>query len=288
MLLRNKYVYLGLGFLALVLGIIAAQWNTPEWAGARIAHKNVEARGGLRAWREIRSMSLAGKLDAGKVKTEAVKANLHPREDRAYAREAALKTLRGEASDSWKTVQLPYNLELQRSRKSRLEIEFNGEKAIQVYDGKQGWKLRPFLGRKEVEPYTVEEIKEASGVQDLDGYLIDYSAKGTKVELEGREPVEGHDAYKLKLTLKNGKELYVWVDAKSYLEVKLDETRMDNGKARTLATYFRDYKPVDGLVIPHLIETKVEEGDKGSEKIVIEKVALNPKQEDSLFAKPNT
>lgn len=286
MLLRKKLVFLGIGLIGLSLGIVATKWNTPEWAGARIVYKNAEARGGLQAWRKIHSMSLVGKLDAGKVRTEATKVNVDPREARAYAREAAMKILKGEASDSWKTVQLPYNLDLQRPRKSRLEIEFNGEKAVQVYDGEQGWKLRPFLGRKEVEPYTADETKLASALQDLDGYLIDYSVKGTKVELEGNEAVEEHDAFKLKLTLKDGQTRHVWVDAKTHLELKLDETRMVNGKARTLATYFRDYKPVDGLMIPHLIETKAEEGGKGSEKIFIEKVVLNPKLEDARFAKP--
>jgi hypothetical protein len=287
MLLIRKYVYSGLGLLALLIVLIATQWNTPEWAGARIASKNVEARGGLSAWRQIHSMSLLGKLDAGKVRTEAVKVNLDPREAKAYAREAALKVLKGETADSWKTVQLPYSLELQRPRKSRLEIEFNGEKALQVYDGEHGWKLRPFLGRKEVEPYTAEENTSASSVQALDGYLIDYSAKKTKVELEGNEAVEGHDAFKLKLTLKDGQVRYIWVDAQSYLELKLTETPMVNGKAHTLTTYFRDYQTIDGLRIPHFIETQTEQDTKSSEKILIEKVVLNPEFNDYRFTKPD-
>lgn len=285
MLQRNKLVYLCLGFLALMLEIIVMQYNKPEWAGDRIAGKNAEARGGLQAWRQVGSMSLTGKMDAGKVKAKAPKVNVDPREARAYAREVALKTIKGEESNVWKTVQLPYQLDLQRPRKSHLEIEFNGDKAVQVYNGEHGWKLRPFLGRKEVEPYTVEEAKAASGAQELDGYLIDYKAKGTKIELEGNEAVEGHDAYKLKLTLKNGQQRRVWVDAKTYLEVKLDETRKVSGKIHTLSTYFRDYKPVDGLMIPRLIESR-KEGAKDVEKIIIDKVTLNPKLEDSLFAKP--
>ena len=35
-----------------------------------------------------------------------------------------------------------------------------------------------------------------------DGYLVDYAAKGSKVDLDGMEKVEGHDAYKLKVTTK--------------------------------------------------------------------------------------
>jgi len=49
-------------------------------------------------------------------------------------------------------------MELQRPAQDRsLEIEFNNQKAIQVFDGTNGWKLRPFLNRHEVETYTPDE-----------------------------------------------------------------------------------------------------------------------------------
>jgi hypothetical protein len=284
---RKISLYLGLGLVALLIGYFGMAFNNAEWEGARIANKNAEARGGLNAWREVRSMTMIGKLDAGKVRAEPVKVNVDPRESRAYAREAALKILKGENSDVWKTVQLPYNLDLKRPRKSRLEIEFNGDKAVQVYDGEHGWKLRPFLGRKEVEAYTADEAKTAMGFQGFDGYLIDHSAKDTKVELVCQEVVEGEEAEKLKLTLKDGQVRYLWVDAKTHLEVKMEESLMVNGKAHIRYTFFRDYKSVNGLMIPHLIETSTNDGSKDSEKILIEKVVLNPKFEDSHFAKPN-
>jgi len=63
-------------------------------------------------------------------------------------------------------------------------------------------KLRPFLNRREVEAYTADEMKVASMQADLDGPLVDYAAKGTKVELAGMEKVEDRDTYKLTLTMK--------------------------------------------------------------------------------------
>ena len=79
-------------------------------------------------------------------------------------------------------AELPFVMELGRGRKQRLEIQFNGQTAVQVYDGAQGWKLRPFLNRHDVEKFTPEELKAAAQQSDLDGYLIDYAAKGSKVE----------------------------------------------------------------------------------------------------------
>lgn len=44
----------------------------------------------------------------------------------------------------------------------RMELQFNGQTAILVFDGANGWKLRPFLNRREVEPYSREEMKASS------------------------------------------------------------------------------------------------------------------------------
>jgi hypothetical protein len=36
-------------------------------------------------------------------------------------------------------------MKLKRPGKMRIELQFNGKTALQVYDGSNGWKLRPFL-----------------------------------------------------------------------------------------------------------------------------------------------
>lgn len=185
-----------------------------------------------------------------------------------------------------KQVELPFVLDMKRPGKSRVEIEFAGKKAIQVYDGTHGWKLRPFLNRVDAEPFTAEEAKSTEGKWDLDGPLLDYAAQGTKVEFDAMDPVEGHDAYKLKLTLKNGEVQHIWIDAQTFLDVKVEGSprRMD-GRMRTVWVVQRDFRSVQGLMIPFVLETSVD-GFPNKHKMVIEKVALNPALDDTLFAKP--
>ncbi len=218
----------------------------------QIIQKNITARGGLKAWRDIQTMTMSGKLDAGS------KSNAH----------------------------LPFVMKLKRPRMLRLELQFQGKTAIQVYDGENGWKVRPFLGRLEVEPYSAAELKIAADQQELDGPLIDHEAKGIRVELVGEEPVEGHDAYKLKLIMKNGDVRNLWVDAQSFLEVKIEGSpRRLDGKFHKVEIYFRDYRSTGGVTIPYLLETVVEKV-KTSRKIIIETVLLNPKLENYAFTKP--
>jgi hypothetical protein len=254
---------------------------------AQIVDKHVAARGGLQPWRAVQTMSLTGKMDAGAGDSPA-RALRIARGGKAPTGNAAISaTVTGsDKGEADKQVQLPFVLQIKRPNKSRLEIEFAGKTAIQVYDGTQGWKLRPFLNRDSVEPFTAQEAKAEAEKGDMVDALIDYAAKGTQVELEKAEPVDGHDAYKLKLTMKGGEIRHVWIDAQSFLDVKVQGVprRMD-GRMRDVWIYQRDFRPVQGLMMPFLVETAVE-GYPGAHKMLIEKVAVNPKLDDALFTKP--
>jgi hypothetical protein len=254
----------------------------------QIVERNTTARGGLQAWQRVGSMSLSGKLDAGKTRTDGGQVAVASKQARAKAKAELRKALQEgkPVLEAQQVIQLPFQMDLKRPTMTRLEIPFQGETAVQVYDGANGWKLRPYLGRHEVESYSEEELKSAASQQELDGPLFNYAAKGTSVALEGGELVDGRGAYKLKLTLKNGDLRHLWVDAQTFLDVKIaSEPRRLDGKMRTVATYFRDYKPVDGLQIAHRLETTVE-GLPGTQRILIEKVALNPALEPTRFSKP--
>jgi hypothetical protein len=246
----------------------------PQLSAAQIVEKNVEARGGISGWRALQTLEMKGKLQAGGNKRPTI-----PVPGTRIGPEINSKR-------PVEQVELPFVMELQRGRKQRLEIQFNGQTALQVYDGSQGWKLRPFLNRHEVENYTADELKQASAQSDIDGLLIDYAGKGTKVELEGVEKVEGRSAYNLKVTDKNGNMRHDWVDAQTFLEIKVEGApRRLDGKYHPVSTYLRDYRAVNGLVMPYLMETVVE-GVKDTEKIQIEEIVSNPKLDESRFAMP--
>ncbi|MBV8476572.1 MAG: outer membrane lipoprotein-sorting protein [Acidobacteria bacterium] len=266
------------GLMTAILPLSVAAMDTktvpPKLSAAEIVEKNVVARGGLSAWRAVHSLEMKGKLEAGGNQRSTYPV---PGESDAF------KVVPRRPKDQ---VQLPFVMDLGRGRKMRLEIEFKGQTAVQVYDGANGWKLRPFLNRHEIEKFTPEELKIASTQSELDGELIDYAAKGSKVELEGIDDVGGRKAYNLKVTHKNGDARHVWIDAETFLETKVEGTpRRLDGKYHSVATYLRDYRTVSGLVMPYLLETTVE-GIRDTEKIRIEEVVSNPKLDESHFAMP--
>ena len=256
-------------------------------SAAEIVDKNVAARGGLQAWRSVHTMSMSGTIGVGGNQRAALATPTPGRKG-----EKPIGPNR-----PVEEVRLPFTMRMARTRKQRIELQFKGETAIQVFDGTNGWKLRPYLGRRVVESFTDEEIKSTSSQADLDGPLVDYAAKGTKIEFVGTDKVEGHDAYKVKLTLKTGDSVNVWIDAQTFLESKIEgQPRRLDGVYHPVEVYFRDYRIVNGLQIPFVLETKVlpaasplrgfRDTPVPPEQTIFEKVEVNPKLDPSIFSKP--
>jgi hypothetical protein len=267
-----------------------AKPQAAKLTATQIVDKHIAARGGLQAWRGVQSVSWNGKMDVGFADSAARSARyVSNAAESSSARKKLLAQQDAEGKrEPDKQVQLPFLLEMKRPAKSRVEVEFDGKTAIQVYDGSNGWMMRPYLNRNDWEPFSPEQANMQAAEPGLEGQLIDYSKKGTKVELESVEPVEGHDAYKLKLTMKNGDVRRMWIDAQSFLDVKIEGTprRMD-GRMRTVWVYQRDFRQVQGLMVPFVLETAVD-GYKDTHKMVIEKVGLNPALDDALFVRPKS
>ena len=247
----------------------------------QIVAKHVAARGGLAAWKAVQTLSVSGKVDAGRSDSYARSTQVAHTGNKVSVRRAKA----AEATSAGEQVQLPFRLEMKRPHKSRYELEFAGTTAVQVYDGQQGWKLRPYLNRDDVEPFSAEELKGEAD-RDFEGPLLDYQAKGTKVELQGVEAVNGHPAYKLKLTLRSGTEQHVWIDAQSFLDVKVDGVphRVD-GKMRNVWVYQRDFRSVGAVRVPYLYETVVD-GGKEPHRMIVDSVTVNPPLDDARFGKP--
>lgn len=182
-------------------------------------------------------------------------------------------------------IEAPFVMMEKRPNQTRMEFTFQGMTGLQAYDGKNGWSLMPFMGKKEPEAVPEEENKLMEEQADMDGPLVDYKTKGHKVELLGKEQVEGADAYKLKLTMKSGKTRTIYLDADSYLEIKMEAKRTLRGAEVEGETTYGDYKDEGGLMVPHTVESGVK-GTAQKQKLIFEKFEMNPDLPDSLFAMP--
>ena len=219
----------------------------------QIVEKNAVARGGLEAWRKVQSMAWSGHMESAGVPVQ----------------------------------NMPFLLEQKRPNKTRFEMTAMSQKSLRVFDGAHGWKVRPAKdGRPDVKPYSPQEVKFAREEPVIDGPLIDCQAKGILVTLDGVDEVEGHKAYRLDVRLANGDHQTVWIDAQTFLDLKYDRTSYNAaGKPGTVTVFYRDYRRIEGLQIPTTLEIGAGSA-KIPDKMVIERVALNPTLDDRMFGRP--
>jgi len=198
----------------------------------------------------------------------------------------AVKTLkrtgkfRGGGGFEAKYVQLNKRPDLVRE-----ELTYQAMTGINAWDGKTGWKIDPFQGKKDSEPLGEDELKDIIEDGVFDSQLVHYREKGNTVEFAGTEPVEGSDTWKLKVTLKNGDVSNYYIDTEDFVPIKIEYKRMIRGAELELFVLPGDYKAVEGWYIPH----SYEQGRRGSNQrssIVFEKIEANVPMDDSLFAKP--
>ena len=180
----------------------------------------------------------------------------------------------------------PFMVEMKRGGKMRQEMTIEGQRALRVTDGTSGWKTSVDQGGVP-QPLSAGELKNMAGGADIDGPLVDYKAKGNQVELEGKEKVEGNDTYKLKITQKDGAVRYDYIDATSYLEVKW-QGEIEAGPQKYVAeSFFRDYRPVNGVMYHYQIDSDTI-GTPYKQKLVFDKIEVNPALDDAVFEKPPT
>jgi len=145
--------------------------------------------------------------------------------------------------------------------------------------------VMPFMGKKDPEPMSVHDLKQAEDQADIDGPLVDYKEKGHQVELVGKEDLEGTPAYKLKVTKKNGDTGYYWLDAETFLDLKASGKTNVNGQEIEGESWFGDYKETGGVMFAHSMENKAV-GMPGGMTISFNKIEVNPDLPDARFGKP--
>ncbi len=176
-------------------------------------------------------------------------------------------------------------IEFKRPKMVRQEFTLQGMTGVTAYDGKTGWQVMPFMGKKEPEPMSADDLKEMEEQADVEGDLVDWKEKGNKVELLGKEKIEGTDAWKLRVTLKNGTVKTEWLDADSSLEIREEAKRKIQGNDVEFVTTLGDYKEVSGLMVPFSFESKAK-GGTGGQTVTFKTVEFNIPIDAARFKMP--
>jgi hypothetical protein len=169
----------------------------------------------------------------------------------------------------------PLIVEMKRPGMVRETVTLADKSMVRISDGIAGWAFGTLRTPSAPQPVSPEELRNLAASADIEGPLVDYQAKGHRIELAGKERIGKREAYKLVIYLKTGENRIDFIDCKSHLEVKWQG--LVNGNM--FESYFRDYREVKGLQYAFEI-------DSGNQKIVLDKVEVNPKLDAARFSKP--
>jgi hypothetical protein len=217
-----------------------------------LAQKNLEAKGGAAALQAVQSVRRSGKLVA-------------------YSGQFIL--------DIVETRQRPDSI--------RDDVSMQGLTQVQAYDGREGWKIDPFGGRKDPERVPADDLKGLIEDADISGPLVSYKERGSTLEYLGTEDIDGTAAHKLKVTGKSGDVQYVYLDPDYFLEIRVESQRSVRGVKETFVTDLGEYEKVEGVYWA-LALASGRKGDRDPTRIQYDKVEVNPRLDASYFAFPAT
>jgi len=230
--------------------VLFAPLLSPAQTADEIVAKALQARGGADKLKSIKSMRITGAV-----------------------------AIQGES--------LPFVQVQKRPNKLRRDITVQGMTLSRGFDGQNGWEKTPVQGSSEgaVNVLKGQELDELRTEADFDGTLMGYKEKGYKIEFSGKEAVDGKDAYRLKVTMKDGVVRNIFIDAASFLEVKVAGTTQREGVATDFELILSDYRTVEGIKFPFSFEDR-QPGGAANQKLTLEKLEFNIAVDDSSFALP--
>jgi photosystem II stability/assembly factor-like uncharacterized protein len=183
------------------------------------------------------------------------------------------------------SIEAPWAQVQKRPGMLRTEFTIQGLTAVNAYDGSGGWNLRPFGGRRDAEKQSAEDSKSTAQDADIEGPLVHWREKGHRVEYLGTEDVDGTQALKLRVNLKDGDTKYVFLDPDYFLEIRVETVSRVRGVEQIGETDFGSYEQVEGAWIPFSIEGGGK-GEPRSARFTVERAEANVEMDDGIFRFP--
>lgn len=213
-----------------------------------IVAKNVEARGGLEAWRDVETVKMEGSMELGEGATA------------------------------------PLTLEFKRPSKVRVQFEVQGRMGVQGFDGETGWALVS-AGEGGAIRLSPEQSQELVKQADFEGQLIGYQEKGYDLRLIGTDTVDDRKVYAVELEGEGGEATRYDIDAETFLEVRQSLRRSIENREVEISVRLSDYRKVGDLLIPYRVEQSLSIAP-APQVIRLKSVELNADLPNERFAFP--
>ncbi len=180
--------------------------------------------------------------------------------------------------------EFPVKIFLKRPNKLRVEIEVQGQKIIQAYDGEKAWQINPMAGTTDALEITGPQLKGFRWTADMDGLLYNYDEKGFEAKLLDDKDYEGTKVYKIQLEDEEGDKMTFYIDAENYVILANIVNMTIQGNEVEQETVFSNYKMIDGVAYP--FEQEIKMNGQIIRQSVTDSVLTEVQINDSIFTMP--
>ena len=171
----------------------------------------------------------------------------------------------------------------------RIEVSIQGNVVVQVFDGSTAgsYLTTPSTGYQERLPITPDEARDlARNAADFDlTEFLAYDRDGASVELQGRQPLDGGEVFKIRWTRRSGDTAVLYIDSKTFLEARRESVVRVSGVEYETESKSSDFREVSGLMVPFREESRPKGASQGA-VLEFTKVEINPQIPESAFVKP--
>jgi outer membrane lipoprotein-sorting protein len=179
-------------------------------------------------------------------------------------------------------MEFPMEMRIKKPDMFIINMEIQGQKMVQAYDGQKGWMIIPMMSPdpQELAGVQLDQAREQANLEDE---LYNYETKGSTAEMGGKVNVDGKEVFRIKLTDKEGNSKDYFIDASTYLISKVKAKVSAQGQTIDIEQIMSDYKTIDGITMAMKVESK---SPMGTAVITMEEVKFNEKFDDAIFKQP--
>ncbi|WP_299676309.1 outer membrane lipoprotein-sorting protein [uncultured Tenacibaculum sp.] len=185
-------------------------------------------------------------------------------------------------------MEIPFEQLMTKDGKQLVSIELQGNKMVwSAFDGKISWERNQMtMEAEKSDNETTQNLKNE--LEEFPDPFLNYKEKGYKVELIGKETIDGTETFKIKLTKKpllvNGESQpnikHYYFDIENFVPI-VTESTINQGpmKGQTIKSTLSDYQEVDGIYFPFSSGSQFQ-------TMELKEIKLNPEVDAASFALP--
>ncbi len=246
-----------LKLLIVVFALVAFTPISNAQTAEEIIANYFENTGGIDAWKKIESMKATGTAAFGPQK-------------------------------------FPFTMYMVKDGRMVAHVDLQGQNFIpQAFDGENQWQMNFQSMEAEASDSETSHNYKVNDAKDFPDPFLDYASKGYSISLEGKETIEGTEAYKVKLTknkiLVDGKEedfsVTYYFDAENFVPI-VSEQMITSGQQKGMVTQtlYSDYLEAGDIFYPHTMDVKM--GGQVIQTISTSEIEFNADIDGSIFVMP--